>query len=156
MIPKRRQKIYLFSGAQPCQPTARESGFHCMSPVVASRFSSPCFPSAVHLDPSPGSEILPLWNCARRTFHTYQSRPTRTGCPLHVATTDCGADFQNLRRIHQQPKFREIYCPNLSLAIAFNHPSEARCNFSSWSVGAWLMGGGASYVAKPDNKLGVG
>jgi len=44
-----------FSGAQPRQPTARESGFDCVSPVVASR-SFLGIPSASTLTrrPAPG------------------------------------------------------------------------------------------------------
>ena len=49
----------LVSGTQPRQPTARESGFHCMSPVVASRL---CLgmPSASTVDPPPGSGAFPF------------------------------------------------------------------------------------------------
>ena len=34
---------------------ARESGFHCMSPVVASMSCSPPLPSDLQIDPPPGS-----------------------------------------------------------------------------------------------------
>lgn len=57
------------------QPRANPA-FHCMSPVVASRFSSPCFPSAVHLDPSPGSGAFAF-------------RISRVECDLQLKVIPC-------------------------------------------------------------------
>ena len=87
--------IELCSWRSRADNDARQSRFHCMSPVVASR-SFLGMPSASTVDPPPGSGSLPfrIWrveNCLRQEWpatpdrsclrKTFQSRQNSASCP---------------------------------------------------------------------------
>jgi hypothetical protein len=60
-------------GAARADGTARESGFHCMSPVVASRLFAPIALATPPLTRRPAPEVLPVGitrgNCIAENCH---------------------------------------------------------------------------------------